>query len=360
MSSDTNRNSRKTIDAMSLSLPLSTTTTGTISRIGMNDSSMDTFEQQHHSNTYKYTDTARFVFSEEKKDGYDDDCNVLPDSSKAQAHIRPTKTDDVAVASYSIDQEHDARIRITETYIEKGNENTSSTLSFNNDGNCLPSIDEIRPSGYHSVSSSTTTTGRSLDKKKRSFIVLSICIALCLTSIVMLLRKMTTSSSSYHSMDGNALFTSNYNRTVTYLLQHNISTEVALRTYGTPQYYAAYYIANSLQLSTPDTTLKIHQQEEEKQDDAATAAYHYVARYILALDYYHFTTNSDENQQTPYLSDPTQSPPLQVQITQLSNRTFMNFITSGMDVCHWNDRGPDNMTIQMGVTCSVATNLPIN
>jgi hypothetical protein len=92
----------------------------------------------------------------------------------------------------------------------------------------------------------------------------------------------------------------------------------------------------------------------------------YIARYVLALDYFYFTNYN----RTHSLTDDDD-------IEHQQHPPFMNFITSGIDICQWNYRtgssinsttgsytnsnvGIQNRTIEMGVTCDSVTKLPIN
>jgi hypothetical protein len=130
-------------------------------------------------------------------------------------------------------------------------------------------------------------------------------------------------------------------------------------TYGTPQYYATSYIANQLQLpiptSLPSSALPNDVSLRQQQ------AYRYIARYVLALDYFHFTNYNE--------TDNTGDQGMMIDAPQ-----FLNFVTSGMDICQWNIRNNQTSStsdtdivdyygtysIQMGVTCSLSTKLPVN
>jgi hypothetical protein len=109
-----------------------------------------------------------------------------------------------------------------------------------------------------------------------------------------------------------------------YLVEGNISKKESLMTYGTPQYYATSFIANDLRIKVPQPGRKTNKQLER-----------YVARYVLALTYFSFNNTPSQNTWTPR----------------------MNFAQS-MDLCQWNEQFLD-LTLQ-GVSCSVATKLPIN
>ena len=216
------------------------------------------------------------------------------------------------------------------------------------DGNCLPSVEEIHSHYRHSTRTKSrycTVPGHGSNNSIRCGIVVFFIV----TIISMAFHQILSSSSSYTNAT-TTKWSSNYNRTMEYLIQHNISSALSLTTYGTPQYYATSYLADTLQLSIPSDDIDL-----------------YMARYVLALDYYHFTNynqthvpdNDDENDDSE------------------QHRPFMNFITSGIDICQWNDRSSsssnnitnidangtyhyENQTIPMGVTCDTTTHLPIH
>ena len=114
-------------------------------------------------------------------------------------------------------------------------------------------------------------------------------------------------------------------------------------------------MADTLQLPIPTT---FSPQDSE--------VYRYIARYVLALDYFHFTNYNQTFAAVDVLSQSGKNHPEQPQ--------FMNFVTSGEDICQWNrrtgstshndsknmDPNQNNGTIQMGVTCDDKTKLPIN
>ena len=270
-----------------------------------------------------------------------------------------------------------------EAYKVATSDDTVPVTILQSDGNCLPTVQEIHHSDHHHP------------VKKPSFFVVTFCqsknviLSFILVTVIVFVLMMTVllSSSSSVSLFSSSTtstsdqrFTSQYNRTMEYLVQNDISTSTALLTYGTPQYYATSYIANQLQLPVPAPMIS-----SNTENMTATTAdaivlrqqqtYRYIARYVLALDYFYFTnynaTHHDNHFQQ--YNDQMQE---DKEIVMAPSPPFINFVTSGMDLCQWNVRSNrtsssltdtddivdyyDTSSIQMGVTCSMSTKLPIN
>ena len=261
------------------------------------------------------------------------------------------------------------------------------TIHQGDDGNCLPTVQEISHQSDHH--NHVHRSRRHILKKKSplfgncggalmsfmiSFVIASVFLLLLCSMIIYTSNRTPSSSGEVTTSTEDQRFTANYNRTMEYLTQNNISSSISLLTYGSPQYYATSYIANQLQLPVPlllptdddvATTTSTYDAALIRQEQT----YRYIARYVLALDYYYFTNynltidhgGNNQIQEDKEIVDPPQ---------------FINFITAGMDICQWNIRSQsattttsslgdldyyyDTRAIQMGVICSVATKLPVN
>jgi hypothetical protein len=233
---------------------------------------------------------------------------------------------------------------------EKGTASTGTIVK--NDGNCLPSVQEIHQSDDH--------YHRTLKERHLFFHVKNLIGCFMFVVVILSLIAMTIFASNRQSSlpvvepkTTEPLFTANYNRTMEYFIQNNISAPDSLLTYGTPQYFATSYIADQLQLPVP-SSVSINDIAMSTMNATAVRlqqTYRYIARYVLALDYFHFTNYN-------LVGEPPQ---------------FYNFLTAGMDICKWNVR-TDSSTVgtnanqyydmtsavQMGVTCTKSTKLPIN
>ena len=254
--------------------------------------------------------------------------------------------DDIETCNTNNTSDDDSFKDVSYQGTDDGKSIASTGTIFQNDGNCLPSVQEIHQSDdrYH----------RPL-KGRKNLIGCFILVVVILLLIVMTIfaSNQPSSSSMMEPKTTELLFTADYNRTMEYFIQNNISSPDSLLTYGTPQYFATSYIADQLQLPVPSSafTEGIATSTTSATIKFQRQTYRYIARYVLALDYFHFTNYN-------LVGEPPQ---------------FYNFLTAGMDICMWNER-TDSSTIgtnanyyydtadaiNMGVTCSKSTKLPIN
>lgn len=193
-------------------------------------------------------------------------------------------------------------------------------------GNCLPTAEEVR--GAAALPSYKQKHGQAFKKKYKSLgeeggsshvgagddvgtvggrrrnrcgMKLGIAVLVVLGAILGVAAGASRRGSRDAAADGGRS-SSHYNATVDYLVRHNISSGAALRplttaaaagneTPPTPQSLAAAWIADTLNLPVPS-------------DDAAAAtknsngsnetAYAYVARYVMAVNYYSWRGATDD------------------------------------------------------------------
>jgi hypothetical protein len=285
--------------------------------------------------------------------------------------------DDLEASSDSIYETHDDDNRKGKVLkVPNGDNIISSTTIHHGDGNCLPTVQEIHQSDHHCHQRQIKKPpflGCCALKNVTVGFVIFIMMLLFIYAMTIFKSNRTSafplSSGEAASSDGH--FSANYNRTMEYLVQNNISTSISLLTYGSPQYYATSYIANQLQLPVPSSTSSADDVTTSNYDSALLRqqqTYRYIARYVLALDYYHFT---DYNR-TYHVSHSQSNNQIQEDKEIVEPPQFINFVTAGMDICQWNSRSQstptsssdldyyDTNAVQMGVTCSVSTKLPVN
>jgi hypothetical protein len=258
--------------------------------------------------------------------------------------------------------------------LESDNHSDKKKPIVQRDGNCLPTLQEIQHSDHHVVKKQPSLEVVGC-QSKRTIIVSTAATVVIIVALLMtlILSKQMLSSSSFidtSTSPSDLRFTSQYQSTMEYLVQNKVSSSTSLMTYGTPQYYATSYIANQLQLpvptSLPSSALPSDVRLRQQQ------AYRYIARYVLALDYFHFTNYNETRHDSlnqKYTNDNKGDQGMMIDAPQ-----FLNFVTSGMDICQWNIRNNqassmpdtdivdyyDTNSIQMGVTCSMSTKLPVN
>ena len=325
---------------------------------GIGNTSTDSSNNTSTSTSTTGTDRSRnetsqhaVVFlSEDKKDAYDAKiANSHYTACRYQAPINDGGDHPAGDCVKSIRQggDDDNHIPVLRTATVPDDDDDDDDID---DGNCLPTVQEIHQSQYHRRHSH----GRFGRKKPKCALVVAILLfLLCL--VMAILYRTNTSSTNHGLLEGVPSFTLRYNRTMEYLVRNNISNPATFIIYGTPQYFATSYMADTLQLPIPTT---FSPQDSE--------VYRYIARYVLALDYFHFTNYNQTFAAVDVLSQSGKNHPEQPQ--------FMNFVTSGEDICQWNrrtgstshndsknmDPNQNNGTIQMGVTCDDKTKLPIN
>jgi Leucine-rich repeat (LRR) protein len=257
------------------------------------------------------------LFSEEKKDEFDDH-----------------GVDDVLFEKYAnhFDDEDPIPIATASTEDDKYDEERDSKVWYDvpvhtaDDGNCLPTLDEIHCSVYHENSKSPNKTSLTKYCTTKAIVALATIMFVLLIGSILAVKSSSSPSSNIAFTPTNHTehFSKEYNVTMEYLVGRNISSYESLATYGTPQYFATSFIADDLRLSVPQTGRKSSEQLEG-----------YIARYVLTLSYFSFGNTPSQNSWVPR----------------------MDFALS-MDVCQWNDQFL-GLTRQ-GVSCSVDSKLPVN
>jgi hypothetical protein len=154
------------------------------------------------------------------------------------------------------------------------------------DGNCLPTRQEIEHSDHHQhCKEKKSPLDFGYCESKHVIGVVAAALLIAFFAIAMFIYNQVSPSSVPSALVGKSSSdlrsTSQYQRTMEYLVQNKISTSTSLSTYGTPQYYATSYIANDLQLPVPIT---ISSSSSSSLDDDTILqqqqTYRYIARYV--------------------------------------------------------------------------------
>jgi hypothetical protein len=193
-------------------------------------------------------------------------------------------------------------------------------------GNCLPTPDEIHCSVFHENSKSSNSTPLSKYCSTKLIIALVAVMFVLMVGFILAVKSSSSprSIAVFTPTNRTEFFSEEYNKTMEYLVESNISSYESLAKYGTPQYYATSFVADDLQLGVPQSGRKSNEPLEL-----------YIARYVLALVYFSFGNTPSQNMWVPR----------------------MEFALT-MDVCQWNEQFL-GLTRQ-GVSCSVPTKLPVN